>query len=322
MSKCKVLIERRTVRGVVDLEQLKQDFPQADIAVTDTPESLKALIQDAEVFFGIPTPEVYQAARKLRWLQALSAGVDWLGRLPGIVESDVIVTNTRGAHAQTIAEHTFALILSLTRRMKTQLLNQMAHKWARQEEGGAHEGLAGQTMGIVGLGQIGSAIARRAHAFEMDVYAVDVQPFPHMPDLRGRWGLNRLDELCRISDFLVISAPLTAETRGLIDARRLGLMKPTAYLIVVSRGNIVDEPALIEVLKNGKIAGAGLDVTSVEPLPADSPLWDMENVVVTPHNSGSSSATFRLVWAIFEENLSRYLSGKPLLNLVDKRAGY
>ena len=252
----------------------------------------------------------------------MSAGVEWLADIPGVVDTDLIVTNTRGAHAQTIAEHTFALILTLTRRMKKHLHDQETHAWNVKKYAYEMEGLAGKTLGIVGLGQIGSAIVRRAHGFEMDVYAVDAVPFPHEPHLRGRWGLDRTDELCSIADFLVISAPLTPGSRGLIDARRIGLMKQSAYVVAVSRGNIVDEQALIAALREGRLAGAGLDVTAVEPLPDDSPLWDMENVVITPHDSPASDRTFSWVWSIFAENLSRYVHGRPLFNTVNKRAGY
>ncbi len=316
----KVLVQTSLVTG--DIEELRRNFPQVEIVVSRSDEEIPLLIGDADIFFGILSPEIYAAAKKLKWLQALSAGVEWLADIPGVVDTDLIVTNTRGAHAQTIAEHTFALILTLTRRMKKHLHDQGTHAWNVKKYAYEMEGLAGKTMGIVGLGQIGSAIVRRAHGFEMDVYAVDAVPFPHEPHLRGRWGLDRTDELCSIADFLVISAPLTPGSRGLIDARRIGLMKQSAYVVAVSRGNIVDEQALIAALREGRLAGAGLDVTAVEPLPDDSPLWDMENVVITPHDSPASDRTFSWVWSIFAENLSRYVNGTPLFNIVNKRAGY
>lgn len=316
----KALIQTSLVEG--DVDALRRSFPQVEIVETQSDEELPSLIADADVFFGILSPELYAAAKKLKWLQAMSAGVEWLAQIPDVADSELIVTNTRGAHAQTIAEHTFALILSLTRRIKAHLRDQIARDWDPKRYKGQMEGLAGKTMGIVGLGQIGSAIVRRAHGFEMEVYAVDAVPFPHEPHLRQRWGLDGTDELCRLADFLVISAPLTPESRGLIDARRIGLMKPSAYVIAVSRGNIVDEQALIAALQEGRLAGAGLDVTAVEPPPADSPLWDMENVVITPHDSPVSDRTFSWVWRIFAENLSNYVNGRPLFNIVNKRAGY
>jgi phosphoglycerate dehydrogenase-like enzyme len=140
--------------------------------------------------------------------------------------------------------------------------------------------------------------------------------------LRARWGPDRLDDLCGLSDFLVIAAPLTAETRGAIDARRLALMKPSAYVIAVSRGSIVDDHALIRALQAGRLAGAGLDVTSEEPLQPDSPLWDMDNVAITPHNAGGGEITPRVQWEICVANLRRYLDLKPLIGVVDVRAGY
>ena len=310
----KVLVQTSLVTG--DIEELRRNFPQVEIVVSQSDEEIPLLIGDADIFFGILSPEIYAAAKKLKWLQALSAGVEWLADIPGVVDTDLIVTNTRGAHAQTIAEHTFALILTLTRRMKKHLHDQGTHAWNVKKYAYEMEGLAGKTMGIVGLGQIGSAIVRRAHGFEMDVYAVDAVPFPHEPHLRGRWGLDRTDELCSIADFLVISAPLTPGSRGLIDARRIGLMKQSAYVVAVSRGNIVDEQALIAALREGRLAGAGLDVTAVEPLPDDSPLWDMENVVITPHDSPASDRTFSWVWSIFAQNLSRYVNGRPPCSIL------
>ena len=327
MSRRKIVVQRRGGAGAdLEIEQLEADFPEFDFLVADDIDSVAPLIRDAEAFIGMLTAESFRAASNLRWFQAYSTGMDWMQTIPGLVEwlsqNKVVVTNSRGAFAQTIAEHTFALILTLTRDMWTARKNQLARRWGGEPGGRPMEALAGRTMGIFGLGQIGTAIARRAHGFEMPVYAVDAQPFPHVPDLQARWGPDRLDDLCRVSDFLVIAAPLTAETRGAIDARRLSLMKSSAYLIAVSRGDIVDEQALIRALQDGRLAGAGLDVTSEEPLQPDNPLWDMDNVAITPHNAGGGSITPRVQWEICVANLRNYLAGKPLIGVVDVRAGY
>ena len=327
MSRRKIVVQRRGGAGAdLEIERLEADFPEVEFLVADDIDSVASLIQDAEALIGMLTAESFRAASHLRWFQAYSTGMDWMQTIPGLVEwllqNNVVVTNSQGAFAQTIAEHTFALMLTLTRDMWTIRRDQLAHRWGGEPGGRPMEAITGRTMGIFGLGQIGTAIARRAHGFEMPVYAVDAQPFPHVPDLQARWGPDRLDDLCRVSDFLVIAAPLTAETRGAIDAHRLALMKSSAYLIAVSRGNIVHEQALIQALQNGRLAGAGLDVTGEEPLPSDNPLWDMDNVVITPHNAGGGSITPRVQWEICVANLRRYLDGRPLIGVVDVRAGY
>ena len=177
-------------------------------------------------------------------------------------------------------------------------------------------------MGILALGDIGTAVARRAHGFGMRVYAVDRHPRPAPPTVEEVWGPERLDELLAISDWFVVAAPLTSETRGAIDRRRLGLLKPGAHVIVISRGNIVDEEALIDGLRSGRIAGAGLDAVSVEPLPESSPLWGMKNVVLSPHASGMTPTQWSERMEVFKENLRRFLANEPFLYVVDKKAGF
>ena len=156
----------------------------------------------------------------------------------------------------------------------------------------------------------------------MDVYAVDKHPRPAPPVVKEVWGLDRLDELMAISDWFVITAPLTPDSRGLIDRRRVELLKDGAYVIAISRGNIIDEEALIDGLRSGRIAGAGLDVMAVEPLPESSPLWDMKNVVLSPHASAMTSTLLGERRAIFKENLRRFLANEPFVYTVDKGAGF
>jgi phosphoglycerate dehydrogenase-like enzyme len=182
--------------------------------------------------------------------------------------------------------------------------------------------MRGSTMGIIGYGAIGRGVAQRARGFDMDVLAVDPHPEPEAPFVVETWGMERLSDLLEQSDVVVVAAPLTAESYHLIDADALARMKPDAYLIVVSRGGIVDEDALVDALHEGRLAGAGIDVTEVEPLPADSRLWDAPNVVITPHTAGDSSEKERRCVEILRENLLRFTQGEALLNLVDKRRGY
>ena len=177
-------------------------------------------------------------------------------------------------------------------------------------------------MGILAVGAIGAAVARRAAGFGMDVYAVDKRLTPVPEGVNEVWDLDRLDDLMRVSDWLVVAAPLTAETKGLIDARRLALMKEGASLLVISRGGIVDEYALVEALRSGRVAGAGLDVFAQEPLPDDSPLWDEGNVLITPHTAHLTPQMPVGHREVFKENLRRFVSGRPFLYVCDKRAGY
>ena len=182
--------------------------------------------------------------------------------------------------------------------------------------------LAGMTMGVIGLGNIGRAIAVRAHAFEMRVIAVDAHAVAQ-PEYVAELGLlDGLDDLLRRADVVAVAVPITDATRAMLSPERLALLKPGAYLLALSRGGIVDEPALARMLREGSLAGAGLDVTAVEPLPADSELWDTPNILISPHSSPASARTAELVTTIMRRNLAHYLAGEPLDNLVDKKLGY
>lgn len=304
------------------LKDWEKEFPGVEFVGGTTPEAILAAAADAEVAFGPVNEELFHAAKKLRWIQSGSAGVEWLAHAPSLRESDIMVTNTRGAHATTIAEHTFGMLVFLARRFDELYEAQKRHEWIRGQGGLPRVGLAGRTMGIIGLGQLGRAIAKRAHAFEMDVIAVDVHEVPKPDYVSEVRRLDGLADLMKRSDVVVVATPITEETRGMIGPDLLRAMQPTAFLLVISRGGIIDEPTLVDMLRTGKLAGAGLDVTAVEPLPVDNPLWDCPNIFITPHNSPSSSQTHYNVMAIMKDNLRRYLAGQPLTNLVDKKLGY
>ena len=241
-------------------------------------------------------------------------------RVPGLQESEVAVTNMRGAHAATIAEHTFAMLLTHTRGLRAFEQKQREHEWGRGEM--ALSGIKGLTMGIVGFGNIGRAIAHRATGFEMRVLAVDAEPVPAGEGVEEVWPLSRLNELCRESDVLAISAPITPSSRGMIGAEQIRQMRRGSYIMQMSRGGIVDEPALVDALEEGHVAGAGLDVTATEPLPVGDPLWTAPNLIITPHTSAMSDLTWELVWGILAENCGRFMRGEPLMNLVDKKRGW
>jgi phosphoglycerate dehydrogenase-like enzyme len=303
------------------LAELRVEFPQVEFVAGQTPEELVAAAADAEVAFGSLNRELLQAARKLRWVQSASAGVEWMKNVPEIAETDIMVTNTRGAHASTIAEHTMGMLVFLARGFDSLYKAQQQKVWQRPlEKPGT--GLVGLTMGIIGLGNIGRAIARRAHAFEMKLIATDAHDVPRPEYISKFWLLDGLPELLRQSDVVVVATPITDETRGMIGPEQLALLKPSAYLLVVSRGGIIHEPTLAQMLRSGRLAGAGLDVTAIEPLPPESELWDVPNIIITPHSSPSSEQTRANVTAILKDNLTRYLAGEPLTNLVDKRLGY
>jgi phosphoglycerate dehydrogenase-like enzyme len=298
------------------------DLPGMQIVTVTTPEELAEEIVDADVLYGFPTADVLQRGKALRWIQSPSAGVNYLQTLTELVENDIVLTNTRGAHGPSIGEHTFALLFALTRHIPESIQAQRNHYWARPELYRTSREMRGLTMGVVGYGAIGRAVAQRAKGFDMEILAVDPHPDPGAPLVAETWGMERLPDLLAQSDVVVVAAPLTAGSYHLLDAAALARMKPDAYLIVVSRGGIVDEEALADALEADKLAGAGLDVTEIEPLPAESRLWDAPNTVITPHTAGDSSEKERRCVEILRENLIRFAHGETLMNLVDKQRGY
>ncbi len=304
------------------LESFRAAYPGVEFVCAGSPDEAKREIVDADAYFGNPSRDLYLAATRLRWIQAPSAGIEFVHGIPELVESDVVVTNTRGAHAATIAEHTFAMLLSLTRALRYFDHAKGCHTWIRSDGYRRVSGIDGKTMGIVGFGNIGRAIARRAHGFEMTVLAVDAQEVPANEHVKAVWTLDRLHDILRETDVLVISAPITPQTRGMIGETEIRLLRPGAYVLAVSRGGIVQEAPLIAALKDGHLAGAGLDVTETEPLPPDNPLWDVPNLIITPHISGGSTLTTELMWSIFFENVGHFVRNEPLRNPTDKRLGY
>jgi phosphoglycerate dehydrogenase-like enzyme len=304
------------------MNRFKSTYPDVDFVVASDRGQAKELIADADALFGGVSAEELQGAKKLRWVQSPGAGVEWLWGVPAIVDTDIQVTNTRGAHAETIAEHTFFLLLSLTRQVRTQLDYQARKEWDAWKFRDTLRGIKGMTMGIVGFGNIGRAIAERANAFGLKLLAVDAHPGAPAHGVAEVWPLERFDEMCSQSDILVTAVPITPQTRGMIGAKQIGLMKDRGYVLAMSRGGIIDEAALVEALKSGKLAGAGLDVQATEPMKEDDPLWTAPNTIVTPHVSGASELTTNLMWNFFYDNVGKFLKGEPLTNVVDKKLGY
>ncbi len=308
------------------VDALAARFPEVRfVAPADRAEAVRALA-DAEVVLGwAARREDFAAAKKLRWVHVTAAGVG-PQLFPEFVASDVVLTNARGLHAVSMAEHTLGVILMFGRKLHLARDAQREARWTQVEqftEAPPFDMLPGRTLGLVGLGAIGSAIAERARAFGMSVIAVRRRPgVTATAGVDAAWGRERLGELLERSDYLVLAAPETGETRGMIGPAELARMKRSAVLVNIGRGALVDEPALIEALRAGAIAGAALDVMAEEPLPAASPLWAMPNVIVTSHVSGMGPRYWERAMEQFAANLERWLKGEPLQNVVDKRAGY
>lgn len=303
-----------------DAEALRACAPGVDVLLSRTPEETLALVPDADALFGGIRPEVIRAGGKLRWVQAGSAGVDRF-LFPELRESPIVLTNARGVYAPALADHTMALLLALARRLPHFLRRQGEELWDH-EAGEATAGISGRTLLIVGLGTTGQELARRAAAFGMRVVGTRRRPGAPAGVVDAVHPPEALHTLLSDADYVSLSLPLTPATQHLFGAHEFGLMKRTAFLTNVSRGAIVDTDALVAALQAGEIAGAGLDVTEPEPLPAGHPLWRLENVILTPHVAGYSPDSDRRLLDLVCDNLRRFASGRPLVGVVDKAAGY
>lgn len=284
---------------------------------------LREVSQAEVVLTGMLSPEQFAAAKNLKWIQVPYAGVNNLLKVDGIVDSPVILTNGAGVMAPGLADQIMGYIISFSRHLYEQFKFQQRKEWGRLG-GPKHpmRELAGQTLGIIGYGKIGSELAKRAKGFGMRVIATKHRIEGDYPELDVVLPDNELNRLLAESDFVVVCAPLTPETEGMIGRAQFEQMKPGAYFINIARGQLVKEDEMIEILREKRIAGAALDVFEKEPLPADSPIWDLDNVIITPHSSGNFEGFMVRAVALFAGNLRRYLSGQPLVNVVDKRRGY
>jgi phosphoglycerate dehydrogenase-like enzyme len=307
-------------------ERIRSVSPTLEVVQSEDKEEALRLVEDADVLFsGFFSKELFLAARKLKWIQAWGAGVDRF-LFPEVVKSRVIVTNAGGVHPTPISEHVIGMMLCFCRRLHLFIRNQTERKWERYESGASIEQveeLAGKTVGIIGLGRIGTEIAQKAKCLGMKVMATKRDPSrPASTSVDRLIRPADLKQLLAESDFVVLSLPLTKETQGMIGEAQLKSMKRTGYLINVSRGKIVQESKLIEALKQGWIAGAGLDTFESEPLPETSELWSLKNVIITPHIAGLTPYYMERLTNIFCENLNRFILEQPLMNVVDKTLGY
>ena len=269
--------------------------------------------------------ETFLAARHLKWIHTFSTGVDGV-LFPELVGSRITVTNASSVHGPVVAEHAIALLLSLARRLSQASRLQLKHVWGQSEiwqSTPRPRELCGAVVGLVGLGGIGRAVAQSAHALGMRVLAARSRVEEAKPaGVDEVFASSELEQLLAQCDFVVLSVPLTKETRGMMNAARLAKMKPDAYLINVGRGGLIDEDALVDALRAKRIGGAALDVFVEEPLAPASPLWDLENLVVTPHTAGLSEKQWDRQYSLLAENLGHYLAGEPLRSVVDKNRGY
>ncbi len=306
-------------------ERLHAEFPGHQIVDLGGYERLAAEIPDAEILISWSLrPEQFAAARRLRWIHSPAAAVHQL-LFPELVASDVVLTNARDVHGPVVGEHAIALLLALAKRLPAAARHQQSRTWGQQamwEDRPRPREVTGATLALVGMGSIGREIVTRAAALGMRVIAVREHPERGPAGAHAVHGPAELDRVLAEADFVIIATPLTSTTQGLFNAARLARMKPDAYLINVSRGPIVDEPALAEALRNRTIAGAALDVFNAEPLPPDSPLWSLDNLLITPHTAAVTERLWERHHALIRENLQLYLAGKPLRGVVDKSKGY
>ena len=330
--------ERKLVLFTVNIadqliRDLSKEFAQYEFRRTTSRNEALSIARKAEILVTLgPSPEIITTATNCKWLQVLSAGVEDYLAIDAVKNNqNLILTNASGIHQIQISEHVFAMILALTRGMKTAVLNQQKKVWAgleRMTKSPPMMELYGKTLVLAGLGSIGLATARKGKAFGMKPIGLkhDRSKRPKDPEYSNYvdeiHGAEDLSNVVSTADFIVNSLPLTKETEGVFDSEIFSNTKNGAIFINVGRGKTVVELDLIRALKSGRLGGAGLDVFEKEPLPNDSALWEMDNVIVSPHISGWSAEYFERALDIFRQNLRRYSAGEYLTNLVDKEAGY
>ena len=295
--------------------------PEATVTLVDGVREVFAVAPRCEVVLGFMPPKLFEASTALRWVHATASGVDGF-LYPAFRDSAVLLTGEKGLVGGHLADHGFGLLLALTRRIAVAIRlgpEGWEHREAMRREEIELEGLV---MGVVGFGGTGRAMARRAVAFGMHCQAVDEMAVPGGDGVAEVAPASQLHDLLASSDVVAVCCPLTDATAGLFDDAAFGAMKPGAILVNVTRGEVVEDAALVAALRSGRLGGAALDVTPVEPLPADHPLWGFEHVVMTPHTAGASQHRGRRNVERFCENLRRYRRGEELVGVVDKRAGF
>jgi len=304
-----------------EIAQVRDLAPDARIAATREREEMLLVLDEVEIAAGFVSGDLILEAPKLRWYQQWAAGADWLLRYPEAAEREFVLTNVSGISAIPMSEHILGMLLAFARDLPESCRAQVRPEWLVERHEVAFE-LAGKTMLLIGVGAVGKQTARTAAAMGMRVLGVRRNPTLSVSVVEKMVGPDCLLDILPEADFVVMTVPLTQQTKGLIGRKELKRMKRTGYLVNVGRGGTVDERALAEALREKWIAGAALDVFEEEPLPEASPLWELDNVIITAHYAGSTPHYHESAMAIFLDNLQRYQAGEPLHNVVDKRLGY
>jgi phosphoglycerate dehydrogenase-like enzyme len=307
-------------------QRLQEDFPQVEVVHFASYDGIEPHLRDAEIIVTWSLrPEQFMLARNLRWIHSPAAAVHQL-MFPELVRSNVVLTNAREVHGPVVAEHVIALIFALAKQIPHAVRLQQKHTWGQEimwQGNPRPREVAGATLGLVGIGSIGHEVAKRAAALGMRVIATRENPGKQKPTyVEQVYASSEINALLEDSDYVVLAAPTTPATTGLINAERLTRLKPDAFLINVGRGPLVDTKALAVALRDKKLGGAALDVFDQEPLPSDSPLWDLESLLLTPHTAGLTDKLWERHYVLITENLRRYLAHQPLLVQVDKTKGY
>ncbi len=323
-------------------ERLRRDFPGVEVEQFQDYTQAEPHFPDADVIvtWSLHAEQVV-LAKKLRWIHSPAAAVHQF-MIPEIVNSQIVLTNASAVHAPVVAEHAIALMLALSKNLPSAVRYQQQHVWSQQQLWDEHphpREVAGATLGIVGLGNIGTEVARRALCLQMKVIATREHPEMGVPETLRQvlavggehlldsprvrvLGTSELNVLLSESDYVVLCAPLRPSTEALINAKSIVHMRSGACLINVGRGSLIEETALVDALQHRIIGGAALDVFEAEPLPADSPLWDLPNVLITPHSAAVTDRLWERHYAMVSENLRRFLAGQPLVGVVHKNRGY
>jgi phosphoglycerate dehydrogenase-like enzyme len=300
-------------------EKINQLDSKLELNLIDSSEDYQPLLKKAEIVFGWPKTDLVKKAENLKWLHLPSAGVDRYANKEIYQNNDILLTNSSGVYGKPIAEHVFSMIMAHNRNLIDYAYNKKEKKWQRKNE---IKDFFNSTVGILGFGDIGSTIAKKAKAWGARVLALK-RTMIETPDYVDQIYLNEdLDKLLKKSDYLILTLPGTPETEGIIGREELKLMKETAFIVNIGRGSLIKQDQLLEALKNNWIGGAGLDVTDPEPLPEDSELWELDNLILTPHTSGFSPSNDQRRFEIFRDNLQRYLNGEQLINKVDFELKY
>ncbi|MFL6310974.1 MAG: D-2-hydroxyacid dehydrogenase [Terriglobales bacterium] len=305
--------------------RLQQNFPGHQFIQLQNYDRVPQEIADTDVFIGLSLrPEQFAAAKRLRWIHSPAAAVHQL-MYPELVNSSVALTNSTGVHGPVVAEHAITLLLALAKRLPQAMQYQAKHEWSQNQlwQGSPRpREVADSTVLVIGMGSIGREFAARAKALGLRIMAIRENPAKGLDGANAVYASAQIDEVLPQADYVLLCTPVTPATTGIMNAARLGKMKPDSYLINVARGPLIEEAALLDALQHRRIAGAALDVFNQEPLPADSPFWSLDNILITPHTAAVTDRLWERHYRLIVDNMKRFLAGERLLNEVDKSRGY